>query len=78
MPVYANSHSMQSASGKQTVFAREEARRTIKQFINATENDALIFVGTGATSATNLLVNKLKVKKICEDVKLRQTLASII
>jgi len=53
------------------VFAREEARRTIKQYLNATENDALVFVGNGATSATNLLVNKLKVRQICDDVKLR-------
>jgi selenocysteine lyase/cysteine desulfurase len=30
MPFYANSHSLQSASGKQTVFAREEARHSIK------------------------------------------------
>lgn len=78
MPVYANSHSMQSASGKQTVLAREEARRTIKQYINANENDALIFTGTGATSASNLLVNKLKIRKICDDVNLRKKLQNFV
>jgi hypothetical protein len=78
MPVYANTHSLQSASGKQTVFAREEARRSIKQYINATENDALIFVGAGATAASNLFINKLKVKNICADVKLRQCLSKLI
>jgi selenocysteine lyase/cysteine desulfurase len=60
------------------VFAREEARHSIKQYINATENDALIFVGTGATSAVNLLVNKLKLKSIVEDVKLRQNLLNVV
>lgn len=69
MPIYANSHSMQSASGKQTVLAREEARHAIKQYINATENDALIFVGSGATSASNLLVAKLRVKEISQQIR---------
>lgn len=36
MPLYANSHSMQDASGKYTVNLREEARRLIKDCINAT------------------------------------------
>jgi selenocysteine lyase/cysteine desulfurase len=62
MPLYANTHSMQSASGKQTIYAREEARGIIKRACNADEDDACIFVGTGATGASNLLINKLKVK----------------
>jgi len=66
MPLYANSHSMQSASGKQTIFAREESRAIIKRACNANENDALIFVGNGATSAVNLLVNKLRIKDNCD------------
>jgi selenocysteine lyase/cysteine desulfurase len=53
---------MQSASGKQTIYAREEARGIIKRACNADEDDACIFVGTGATGASNLLINKLKVK----------------
>lgn len=65
MPLYANTHSMQSASGKQTVFAREEARSSLKSYFNANENDALIFVGSGATYAINLFVNRLKIKSIC-------------
>ena len=59
---------MQSASGKQTIYAREEARAIVKRACNCDENDALIFTGTGATSAINLLVNKLGLKKICEKV----------
>lgn len=60
MPLYANSHSMHSASGRFTIQAREESRAIIKQACNADESDALIFVGTGATSAVDLLVRKLK------------------
>lgn len=66
MPLYANSHSMQSASGKQTIYAREESRAIIKRACNANEHDALIFVGTGATSAVNLLINKLRIKQKSE------------
>jgi selenocysteine lyase/cysteine desulfurase len=69
MPIYANSHSMQSATGKQTVFAREEARHTIKQCVNANENDALIFIGTGATSASNLLISKLRVRELTQQIR---------
>ena len=68
MPLYANTHSMQSASGKQTIYAREEARSIVKRACNADENDALIFTGAGATSAINLFVNKLGLKQICDKV----------
>ena len=59
MPLYANTHSVQSGTGKQTINAREEAREIIKRTCNANENDACIFVGTGTTAASNLLINKL-------------------
>ena len=77
MPLYANTHSMQSASGKQTLFVREEARATVKRVCNANEDHALIFTGTGATSAVNLLISKLKLKQICEQVKLSAVVDSI-
>lgn len=35
MPLYANSHSNQSGTGKQTIFAREEARHIIKRVCGA-------------------------------------------
>jgi selenocysteine lyase/cysteine desulfurase len=78
LPLYANTHTMQSASGKHSVHAREEARHTIKQYINANENDALIFCGTGATSASNLLVSKLKIKDICQKVRQREHLLTCL
>ena len=49
MPLYANTHTKQSQSGKTTTSFREESRQIIKKACNASENDALIFCGTGAT-----------------------------
>ena len=47
--MYANTHSLQSSTGKQTIRAREEARQIIKRVSNADEKDVCIFTGTGTT-----------------------------
>lgn len=65
-PIYANTHSLQSATGKQTNLSREEARHIIKRCCGADELDAAIFCGTGSTSAINLLIHKMRVQQICE------------
>ena len=70
MPLYANTHTQNSASGKQTNLAREEARAIIKRSCNApTEDYACIFTGSGSTSAIDLIVKKLKLKQICDEIK---------
>lgn len=69
LPMYANTHSKHSAASKQTNQDREEARAIIKQACNANEQDALIFIGNGCTSAVHLLVGKLKIKEKCEALK---------
>lgn len=74
MPLYANSHSMHSATGKQTVFYREESRAIIKKVCNANDQDALIFAGTGATFGINLMVSKLRVKELSQEFEWRQRL----
>jgi len=51
---------------------REEARAIIKRVCNANEDHALIFNGTGATSAINLFISKLKLKQICEQIKIKK------
>jgi selenocysteine lyase/cysteine desulfurase len=74
MPLYANTHTQNSASGKQTNLAREEARAIIKRSCNApTEDYACIFTGSGSTSAIDLIVKKLKLKQICDQIKQSQT-----
>jgi hypothetical protein len=74
LPLYANTHNMQSHSGKHSLMMRHEARSLIKEFMRATEDDALVFCGTGATSASNLLIAKLHLADICRQVKLRKQL----
>lgn len=69
MPMYANSHSLQSGTGKQTIRAREESRHIIKRVCGADELDVCIFTGTGSTSAVNLCVHKLRLQEICQQVQ---------
>lgn len=66
--MYANTHTEQSGTGKQSNNAREEARAIIKRVCGANEDDALVFSGTGTTSAVNTLVSKLRIREICESV----------
>lgn len=59
--MYANTHTLQSGTGKQTNNAREEARAIIKRVCGGNENDALVFIGAGATvSSTPYYINKAK------------------
>jgi selenocysteine lyase/cysteine desulfurase len=59
LPHYANTHSEASHTGRRTGQLREWARQSIKDVINAGEEDALIFCGHGATGAVNTLVHLL-------------------
>ena len=47
--MYANTHTQQSGTGKQSNNAREEARTIIKRVCGANEDDALVFSGSGTT-----------------------------
>jgi len=62
LPHYANTHSETSHNGRHTGQLREWARQTIKNVINAGPDDALIFCGSGATSAVNTLLHLLGLK----------------
>ncbi|KAF4758113.1 hypothetical protein FOZ63_033890, partial [Perkinsus olseni] len=50
-PMYANTHSVASATARQTAHFREEARDRVKQYFNCSEDDSAIFCGAGATGA---------------------------
>ena len=43
----------------------------VKQYINASDRDSLIFCGSGSTSAINKLINALNLKSICNNLKLK-------
>ena len=55
LPLYANTHTETSGTGRQTTRFREEARSIIKAVTGAGEDDALIFTGSGATGAVHTL-----------------------
>lgn len=60
MPRYANTHTEASSTGLQTTRFREEARRIIERSVGATDEDAVIFVGSGATGAIHRIVDLLQ------------------
>jgi selenocysteine lyase/cysteine desulfurase len=59
LPLYANTHTETSGTGRQTTRYREEARRLIKASAGAGPEDVLIFTGSGATGAVHTLIGVL-------------------
>jgi selenocysteine lyase/cysteine desulfurase len=63
LPLYANTHTESSGTGRQTTRFREEARGIIKDALGGTEEDhAVVFVGTGSTAAINRLIDVLNLR----------------
>jgi len=63
MPLYANTHSESSGTGRQTSAFREEAREIIRSAVGATRDDhAVIFCGSGSTAAVDKLVGVLNLR----------------
>ncbi len=56
LPLYANTHTESSGTGLQTTRFREEARDTIRRAVGGSDDHAVIFTGSGSTSAVNKLV----------------------
>lgn len=61
MPLYGNTHTESSAAGLQTTQYREDARTIIRRAAGATEADAVIFCGSGATGAIHKLLQILNI-----------------
>ena len=59
LPLYANTHTEASATGRQTTALREEARRIIHAAVNGSSEDVVVFCGSGATGAIDKLVRLL-------------------
>ena len=51
-----------SRSGQQSTLFRTEARQVIRNAIRASENDAVIFTGSGATGAMQMLISAMALK----------------
>lgn len=59
LPFYGNTHTETSETGRRTTRLREEARALIKRACRATEDDVLIFCGSGSTAAVHRLIGVL-------------------
>ncbi len=62
LPRYANTHTESSATGLQTSMLREDARRGVRDAVGGTEQDLVIFCGSGATAAVNKLIGILELR----------------
>ncbi len=62
MPLYANTHTETSGTGRQTTRFREEARAIVKAAVGGGPDDVVIFCGAGATGAINKLVDILNLR----------------
>lgn len=67
-PMMANTHSFSSESGKATTYLYREARKTIKNHVNASTDDILVTTGTGMTGALNKLMRIMKLLPVAHAV----------
>jgi selenocysteine lyase/cysteine desulfurase len=62
LPRYANTHTENSGTGLQTTRLREDARQLIRDAVSGTQDDLVIFTGSGATAAVNKLIGILELR----------------
>ena len=62
LPWYANTHTESSETGRRTSRLREDARRMIRDAVGGTEDDAVIFCGSGSTAAISKLIGLLELR----------------
>lgn len=73
LPYYANIHSCGVFLADQIQSFRNQSKDVLRKYINANNKNSVIFVGQGATSASNKLTNILCIKEYVnfyEDLKL--------
>ena len=63
LPYYANTHSESSLTGRQTNHLREQARHAIRNSVNAGDDHAVLFCGSGATAAIHRLIELLDIAR---------------
>jgi selenocysteine lyase/cysteine desulfurase len=77
MPLYANTHTETSGTGRQTTTFRDDAREIIHRAVGGGPDDLVIFCGSGATGAINKLIDVMNLR-IPADLDDRYQLASAI
>uniref|UniRef100_T1JEL5 tRNA(Ile)-lysidine/2-thiocytidine synthase N-terminal domain-containing protein n=1 Tax=Strigamia maritima TaxID=126957 RepID=T1JEL5_STRMM len=63
LPSYGNTHTTTTVTALQSTLFRHEARDIIRNATNASEHDAVVFTGSGCTSAIHKLIHVLKLDK---------------
>ncbi len=74
LPLYANTHTESSGTGRQTTRFREDARRIIRQAVGGSDEHAVIFCGSGSTGAIDRLIGVLNLR-IPHDLDVRYGLS---
>ncbi|MGF1668525.1 MAG: aminotransferase class V-fold PLP-dependent enzyme [Acidimicrobiia bacterium] len=78
LPLYANTHTETSGTGRQTTRFREDARSIIRTHVGGTiEEHAVIFAGSGSTGAIDRLVSILGLR-VPAELEDRYDLSSVI
>jgi selenocysteine lyase/cysteine desulfurase len=77
LPRYANTHTESSGTGLQTTRLREDARHIIHEAVGGTEDDCVIFCGSGSTGAIDKLIGVLNLR-LPADLDARYNLRSQI
>jgi selenocysteine lyase/cysteine desulfurase len=62
LPLYANTHSESSGTGRQTTRFREDARRIVRDAVGGGPDHAVIFCGSGSTGAIDRLIGVLNLR----------------
>jgi selenocysteine lyase/cysteine desulfurase len=62
MPLYANTHTEGSGTGRQTTQFRADARELVHRAVGGGDDDVVIFCGSGATGAINKLIDILNIR----------------
>ncbi|CAH0560225.1 unnamed protein product [Brassicogethes aeneus] len=63
LPTYGNTHYTTSISSLQSTLFRQEARDIVRNAVNASEEDAVIFSGHGCRDALEKLINALDLRE---------------
>lgn len=77
LPLYANTHTETSGTGRQTTRFREDARQIIHECVGGGEDDVVIFCGSGATGAIHRLIEILNLR-VPSDLDTRYKLTECI
>lgn len=62
LPLYSNTHTTTTVTSMQTTMFRHEARDAVRNAVNASEHDAVVFAGAGCTGAVHKLIDALGVR----------------